>query len=178
MNNNNLVKNFNLNNFLGFINLKKQYFKNLENMKLQLTKKNRIFVKDSSMILNNSFGIQNGLVTYIVDVKFTRSNTLVHVADFSGNLKFFYSAGLASYKGKNKKARYTVFRDLYRMLISKLVFLSGKPIALHLTNVAQNKKWLVKQLKKKFFIVSVRSFNRYPHNGCRKRKIRRKKFKK
>ena len=36
----------------------------------------------------------------------------------------------------------------------------------------------MKKLKKKFFIKVVRSFNLYPHNGCRKKKVRRKKFKK
>ena len=98
--------------------------------------------------------------------------------DFSGKLKFFYSAGSFNYSGKSKKARYVVFRELYRVLISKLKFLKNKPVALHLKNVGYNKSWIVKKLKKKFFIKSVRSFNLYPHNGCRKRKMRRKKFKK
>jgi hypothetical protein len=49
--------------------------------------------------------------------------------DFSGKLKFFCSAGSFGYKGKNKKSRYSVFRDLYRVLVSKLKFLKNKPIA-------------------------------------------------
>ena len=171
MNKNNLIKNFNLNKFLGFINLKKQYLKNLENIKSKLSNKNRFVYKS-----NKNLSKQSGLITYIIDVKFTRSNTFLHVTDFAGNLKFFYSAGSVNYTGKNKKARYAVFRDLYRVLVSKLSFLAGKPVALHLTNVTQNKIWLIKKLKKRFFVVSIRSFNSYPHNGCRKRKIRRKKF--
>lgn len=171
MNNNNLIKNFNLNKFLRFINLKKQYLKNLDNIKSKLLKKNRLVYKS-----NKNLSKQSALVTHIIDVKFTRSNTLLHVTDFAGNLKTFYSAGSMTYTGKNKKARYTVFRDLYRILVSKLSFLNGKPIALHLTNVTQNRTWLIKKLKKRFFVVSIRLFNSYPHNGCRKRKIRRKKF--
>jgi ribosomal protein S11 len=94
--------------------------------------------------------------------------------DFSGNLKLYYSAGLFQYKGKRKKSRYLVFRDMFRVLISKFKFLKLQPLALHLKNVGSAKSWIVKALKKKLFIKIVKSYDMYPHNGCRKRKIRRK----
>jgi len=175
-------RNFSLNQFLMSINLKKQYLKNLQNLKLLLSKTKESGNYHSiypSLFRKNSVDLKEDaqLVTYIIVVKFSRSNTLVHVMDFKGNLKFFYSAGSVSYSGKNKRSRYLVFRDLYRILVSKLMFLKGKPIALHLTNVSYNKFWLIKKLRKRFFIVSTRIFSAYPHNGCRKRKVRRKKFK-
>jgi ribosomal protein S11 len=98
--------------------------------------------------------------------------------DFSGNLKFFHSAGFLKYKGKNKKSRFVVLKDMYKILISKLKFLKSQPVALHLKNVGFAKFWVIRVFKKKFFIRVVRSFNKYPHNGCRKRKMRRKKFRK
>jgi len=116
------------------------------------------------------------LIKYIIDVTFSRTNTFVHVMDFSGQLKFFCSAGTLNYKGKSKKARYSVFRDIYRVLVSKLRFLKGQPVALHLKNVSFAKFWIIKLLKKKFYIKVVRNFITYPYNGCRKRKMRRKKF--
>jgi ribosomal protein S11 len=94
--------------------------------------------------------------------------------DFSGNLIFFCSAGSLQYKGKRKKARYLVFRDMFRVLISKFKFLKLQPLALHLKNVGSAKFWIIKLLKKKLFIKVVKSYDLYPHNGCRKRKIRRK----
>ena len=46
-----------------------------------------------------------------------------------------------------------------------------------LKNVDSNIFWFLKKLKKKLFITVVKHFNLYPYNGCRKKKIRRKKFK-
>ena len=173
--------NFDLNNFLKNVKIKKQYLKNLKNNILTLTKikeKNHKCVDSSFFYKNTQLGSNDHLITHIIDIHFSRSNTLLHVMDFSGKLKFFYSAGSFNYTGKSKKARYVVFRNLYQVLVSKLKFLQGKPLALHLKNVGYNKSWIIKKLKKKFFIKCVRSFNLYPHNGCRKRKMRRKKFKK
>ena len=34
--------------------------------------------------------------------------------DFSGNLKFFYSAGYLQYKGKGKKSRSAVLKDIIK----------------------------------------------------------------
>ena len=36
----------------------------------------------------------------------------------------------------------------------------------------------VEKVEKKFFITSVKIFNTFPHNGCRHKKVKRKKFKK
>lgn len=172
--------NFDLNKFFNSLTLKKQYIKQL---------KNKIFLfnsikKNNYKILNNTLGYdfkqikRDNLVMYIIDITFARSNTLLHVMDSIGKLKFFCSAGNLNYKGRRKKARWSVFKGIYRLLVTKLRFLKGKPIALHLKNVGLNKVWIIKKLKKKFFIKVVKIFTLYPHNGCRKRKIRRKKFKK
>lgn len=182
MNNNmNYKTNFNLNKFLKNVKLKKQYLNNLKRKSLSLSNLRETDHKRVHSTLfplkKSSFSCEN-LVTYIIDINFSRSNTFVHVMDFSGKVKFFYSAGSFNYSGKTKKSRFTVFRDIYRVLVSKLKILRGKPIALHLKNVGYNKFWIIKKLKKKFFIKSIKSFNLYPHNGCRKRKMRRKKFKK
>lgn len=172
--------NTNLNKFLNNIKLKKQYIKILKKHYLFISDISEINFKilNSKLFTNNKILKNNNLVTYIIDITFTKSNTFLHVMDFSGKLKFFYSSGSFNYSGKNKKSRYLVFQDLYKILNSKLKFLKGKPIALHLKNVGSNKSWLIKKLKKKFFIKCVRNFNLYPHNGCRKRKMRRKKLKK
>lgn len=175
--------NLNMNNFFRDIKLKKQYIKKLKN-KVNLIN-SLIKEKDSKnlnfLLFKSNYNQQlkeDFLVTHIIDVTFSRSNTFVHVMDYSGNLKFSCSAGSVQYKGKGKKSRFVVLRDIYKTLITKLSFLKGQPIALHLKNVGFSKVSIIKLLKKKFFIKTVRIFNLYPHNGCRKKKMRRKKFKK
>jgi ribosomal protein S11 len=173
--------NFNLNKFLKDVRLKKQY---IVKLKSKISLLNNVKKKDykslnSVLLLKNKHLTKHEyLVMYIIDIFFSETNTLLHVMDFSGNIKFFCSAGSLNYKGKQKKLRFLIFRDLFRILVSKLTFLKGKPIALHLKNVGSNKFWIIQKLKSKFLIKVVRNFNLYPYNGCRKKKIRRKKFKK
>lgn len=172
--------NLNLNKFLDGVKLKKQY---IEKLKYKISMLNDVSKDnykdlDSVIVPKNHQLIKNDyLVMYIIDISFSETNTLLHVTDFAGNLEYFCSAGSLNYKGKQKKLRFLVFRDLFRILVSKLTFLKGKPIALHLKNVGSNKFWIIKKLKTKFFIKVVRNFNLYPFNGCRKKKMRRKKFK-
>jgi ribosomal protein S11 len=164
------------------IQLKKQYIKKLRNkvILLNIVKKKDYTNLNSKLLsfnnLENPFK-EDFLVTYIIDITFSKTNTFIHVMDFSGNLKFFCSAGFLKYKGKNKKSRFVVLKDMYKILISKLKFLKSQPISLHLKNVGFAKFWVIRLFKKKFFIKVVKSFNKYPHNGCRKKKMKRTKFK-
>lgn len=173
--------NFDLNKFLSDIKLKKQYLNNLKaKMSLVFKIRDNNYKFLYSFIQNSKIDLikNDNLVVYIIDISFSRSNTFLNVMDFSGKSKFFYSAGSFNYSGKNKRSRYLIFKQIYRILVFKLNFLRGKPIALHLKNVGHHKIWIVEKLKKKFFIKCIKNFNLYPHNGCRKKKIRRKKFKK
>lgn len=173
--------NFNLENFFKEIKLKKQCVQKLKNkVTLLNTLKERDYKKiNSSLFLSDSnqkLVKEDFLITYIINITYSKTNTLLHVMDFSGNLKFFCSAGSLQYKGKGKKLRSLVIKDMYKILMLKLKFLKDQPVALHLKNVGFAKFWIIKLLKKKFFIKVVRSFNSHPYNGCRKRKMRRKKF--
>lgn len=172
---------FNLKNFFKEIKLKKQCIQKLKNkVTLLNTFKEQDYKKLNSNLLtlerSQKIVKEDFLITYIIDFTFSRTNTLLHVMDFSGNLKFFCSSGSLQYKGKSKKSRLLVVKDMYKILLLKLKFLKDQPIALHLKNVGFAKFWIIKMLKKKFFIKVVRSFNSHPYNGCRKKKMRRKKF--
>jgi len=163
------------------IKLKKQYIKQLKNkVTLLNTLKEKNYKNFSSKIFSygnfEKFDKEDFLVTYIIDITFSKTNTFIHVMDFSGRLKFFCSAGALKYKGKSKRSRSAVLKDMYKILLTKLKFLKDQPIALHLKNVGFAKFWVVKLLKKKFFIKVVKSFNSYPYNGCRKKKMKRTKF--
>ena len=173
------IRNSNLNWFLRDVKLKKNYIEKLQGKLFDLhvayTNKN---YKSSFFILPKyeSLSHEDSLVVYIINVTFSRTNTLLHVMDFAGKLKFFSSAGLVKYSGKSKKSRFSVLRDLYRSLFAKLKGLGSKPVALHLMNVGSHKFWIIEKFKKKFYIKVVKSFNSYPYNGCRKKKAKRKQF--
>jgi len=169
----------NLDKFFREIKLKKQYLKQLKNKVIFLNSlKEKNYKKISSLLheVSKKPIKEDFLVSYIIDITFSKTNTFIHVMDFSGHLKFFCSAGSLQYKGKSKKSRSLVLKDMYKVLVSKVKFLKDQPVALHLKNVGFAKFWIIKLFKKKFFIKVVLSSNTYPYNGCRKNKMRRKKF--
>jgi ribosomal protein S11 len=175
----NYTSKFNLDKFFREIKLKKQYIKQLKNKVIFLNSlKEKNYKKLNSLLYEDhkKSNKEDFLISYIIDITFSRTNTFLHVMDFSGHLKFFCSAGSLQYKGKSKKSRSFILKDMYKVLISKVRFLKYQPIALHLKNVGFSKFWIIKLFKKKFFIKIVKSFSNYPYNGCRKKKMRRKKF--
>jgi ribosomal protein S11 len=169
----------NTNKFLKEIRLKKQYLKKIKNETYALSKlKETNYKKIGLYFLSDGLLIPEPIsVMYIIKIFFSKKNTLFHISDCAGNPKFFYSAGSFQFKGKAKTSRSTVLRKFYSTLISKLKFIKKAPISVHFKNTDLNMFWFLKKLRKKFFIVTVKNYNQVPYNGCRKKKIRRKKFK-
>lgn len=172
--------NINLNELFENISIKKQYIKKLKKQFIFLNN-----IKQQSyqqllkqLMLQNkpSRLVNNLIIRYIIDITFSRSNTLLQVMDSNGALTFFCSAGNLSYKGKTKTFRFQVLKSIYRILITKLSYLKRKPVALHLKNVnSSEKSRILRKLKKKLIIKHVKLFNLFPFNGCRAKKIVRKK---
>jgi ribosomal protein S11 len=113
---------------------------------------------------------------YIINISFLKANTHIHVSDIQGNLKLFYSAGSVDLAGKQKKKRRIAVSKLISLLLKKATFLGQKPVALHLNNVNFYKNLIVRKLKRNLYIRIIKIFNQTPYNGCRKRKLRRKKY--
>lgn len=119
---------------------------------------------------------QDFVVVYIVNISFLKANTTIHVSDTQGNLKLFYSAGSVDLTGKQKRKRRIAVSKLISLLVRKATFLDQKPIALHLNNVNFYKNLIVRKLKRNLYIKIIKIFNQTPYNGCRKKKLRRKKY--
>jgi hypothetical protein len=134
--------NFNLNRFFRKVSLKKQYTQRLAKKALLLAN-----IKEQSykcvnydlLFQNRHLVKRKNLIKYIINISFARSNTSLHITDFSGALKFGCSAGSLSFTGKNKRAKTPVLKAILRILIQKLKTLKTKPVALHLTNVGPKK---------------------------------------
>jgi len=163
-----------LNKILQKIVDRKRYIKELKNKAKILRKiwhkNHKIFNTKIHLRKNTNF-----LITYVIEIYFAKTNTFLQVTNSLGQLKFFCSAGFLLFKGKNKKARTPVLKKIITILLNKLTFLKDRPAALHLKNVGFKKNWILKKLEKKVFLKTVTGFSSYSHNGCRKKKVRRKK---
>lgn len=159
----------------------KHYVRNLLNQVLYLKKiktndYKSLGVKKSITRNNKKINPQDFIVVYIINVSFLKANTTIHVSDIRGNLKLFFSAGSVDLTGKQKKKRRIAVSKLISLLLKKANFLNRKPIALHLNNVNFYKNLIVRKLKRNLYIKIIKIFNQTSHNGCRKRKLRRKKY--
>lgn len=167
-----------LNRFLLKLSEKKQYFNKLKNQVSFLSEIKEYNYKILHINLKTQKKqLKNLVVMYIFDIYFSRSNTILTVLDCFGNVKFFYSAGILNYKGRAKISRSIILKNFLKILLFNLKFFKNKPIGVHLKNVGLKNLWFLKKLRQKFFIVTVKSFSLYPYNGCRRKKVRRKKFK-
>ena len=119
---------------------------------------------------------QNLIVMYVISISFLKANTVIHVSDIKGNMKLFYSAGSIGLTGKQKKKRRITISKLISLLLRKATFLKNKPVALHLNNVNFYNSLIVNKLKNSLYLRIIKSFNQSPYNGCRKKKVRRKKY--
>ena len=119
---------------------------------------------------------QDLIIVYIINISFLKANTIINVSDIKGNVKLFYSAGSVGLTGKQKRKRRIALVKLISLLVKKASFLGKKPIALHLNNVNFYQNLIVNKLKQTFYIKVIKSFNQTPYNGCRKKKVRRKKY--
>lgn len=120
--------------------------------------------------------VEDFFVMYIISISFLKANTVIHVLDIKGNTKLFYTAGNVNLVGKQKKQRRLAILRLISLLAKKAMFIGRKPVALHLNNIIFHKPLIINKLKRNFFIRLIKSFNQAPYNGCRKKKIRRKKY--
>jgi len=141
----------------------KNFINNLEKKILMLKKNNLLNLK-----------IKKNLINYIINVKLTKKNILLYVTDIKRNLKIFKttnSLGLKKIKQQN------VLLKLLKIFLLKSNFLKNNFIALHLINL--NKYFinlLIKILENILFIKIIKIYNFLtPHNGCRPKKLKRKK---
>jgi len=120
------------------------------------------------------------LINIIIGVSIYKNNIIVFVSDIKGKLLFFNTSGILKIETKKKKKLDIIFKLLINLIKKKKIFKPDTYIALHLKN--SNKKissaitkFLLNNLEyKNIQIVKIK--NNKPHNGCRPKKIRRKKL--
>jgi ribosomal protein S11 len=126
--------------------------------------------------LQKRFEKEDFMIVYVITVVFLKANTHIHLSNIKGNVKLSYNSGSVNLLGKQKKNRVKAISRLISLLIKKTSFLKNCPVSVHLYNVNSHKTLILNKLKNNFFIRLVKIFNQTPYNGCRKKKMRRKKY--
>lgn len=154
----------------------------IEQKKLYLNslKKKKNFIKvffKSKYFYDNlcNKNIETNLVVYIITINILKTNVFIHVSDVKGNLKLSLNSGSVKLSGKQKRKKFKVMIRLINLLFRKSGYFKNYPVSIHLHNSNSIKSFIIKKLKSFFFIKIIKIFNQTPYNGCRKKKLKRKK---
>jgi len=141
-------------------------FTNLYNLKV----KTNYFMSHMSL----SFFNHQKLISYVININLSSTNTLINLNDIKGNPKFFYSAGMFNLQKKQKTRQPKAIITILRALLSKSKIFKTKPVAVHFNNLFFNhQSYIFKKLKQKIFMKLVTSYKYGSHNGCRLKKKKR-----
>ena len=114
------------------------------------------------------------LISYVININLSPTNTLINVNNIKGNPKFFQSAGMFNLQKKQKTRQPKAIITILRGLLLKSKTFKIKPVAVHFNNLFSNyQSYIFKKLKKKIFTKLVTSYTYRPHNGCRLKKKKR-----
>lgn len=113
-------------------------------------------------------------INYTIHIKLSLTNTFVSVTDIKGNVLISLSAGSVKLKKRQKRTQPLALVSVFKELFLKTQYLNNKIVAIHFHNVKPyHESLVIKLLKSKVFLKTVRSYNLHPHNGCRPKKLKR-----
>ena len=161
---------------------KLNYLKSLlKKFKIQL-KHLKVFKNVREITNDNTFLINKSMrpINYILGIKIYKTNIIIYISDIKGNIKFFYTAGSLNLKKNQKRKKVVVLTKLLKVLLLNISFITKKDlIALYLRNFNEGLvKVVYSFLIKHYNLEIVQVNNNQPHNGCRPRKLKRKKRRK
>jgi len=118
-----------------------------------------------------SFFNNQKLLSYIININLSLTNTFINVNNVNGNPKLFFSAGMFNLQKKQKTRQPKAIIIILRALLLKSKFFKTKPVAVHFNNLFFNhQSYIFKKLKQKIFTKLVTSYLYKAHNGCRLKK--------
>lgn len=114
------------------------------------------------------------LISYIININLSLTNTFINVNTIKGSPKSFFSAGMFNFQKTQKITQPKAIITILKALLLKFKIYKIKPVALHFNNLFfKQQSYILKRLKQKVFIKLIMSYNYYPHNGCRLKKKKR-----
>lgn len=117
------------------------------------------------------------LINYILGISIYRTNIILYLSDVKGTIIFFITSGFLNIKKKQKKKKITVLIRLIKFMLLKVKFVHKNDlIALHLKNFNERLGSFISIFLSKYYNIELIKINTSePHNGCRPRKLKRKK---
>lgn len=132
-------------------------------------------IKSINIALQKTQTSEN-LVKYIIGIFLSNTNINVYITDIKGKVNLFLSAGSLGLNGKQKTKKPVVLIKMMRLALSKIKFTKNTYVALNLKNFTKFNISLILSLLKKYLTIElVRVYNNKPYNGCRPKKLKRKK---
>lgn len=124
--------------------------------------------------IRTSFFNNKKLISYVININISPTNTLININNIKGAPKFFYSAGMFNLQKKQKIRQPKAMIVILRALLLKSKILKTKPVAIHFNNLFFNyQSYIFKKLKRKIFIKLIVNYIFGSHNGCRLTKKKR-----
>lgn len=147
-----------------FQNIKYLFFCFLQYLKLNNIKKHYVFILKNK---NN-----NTLIQYIITIKLTNSNIIINITNTNKNLIFSYSSGILEFKGSQKIKHFALINVVKKTKkFIKKFYLTN--FAIHFKGLKKNRQKIFDYFKKFLIVKKIKIFNNIPHNGCRKKKLKR-----
>ena len=139
--------------------------KKVEGKKVELVKKESTFKKKKKVKKNISSGI-----AYVYS---TFNNTIISIADESGNVISWSSAGAKGFKGSRKSTPYAA-QVAADAAASKALEMGMKTLTVEIKGPGSGRETALRSLQSKGFkILSIKDTTPMPHNGARPPKRRR-----
>ena len=116
----------------------------------------------------------SNLIKYIIGISIYHTNIIMYISDIKGVIKFYCTANSL---GLKKKKKITTLAKLIKFTFSKSNFITNSDkIALHFKNCTERLvSFSLVFLTKYYNVDAIKIKNNKPHNGCRPRKLKRKK---
>lgn len=147
----------------------------------ELKKKKKIkslrFLLQKNLQKNSLILKSRTLINYILGISIYRTQIILYLSNIKGTIIFFTTSGFLGIKKKQKKKKIAVLIKLIKFMILKAKFVSKNHlIALHLKNFNERLSIFVSFFLSKYYNIELIKINiNEPHNGCRPRKLKRKK---
>ena len=167
-----LTKTIYINNFFFKVKLKNKLTKNIKKYIFILN------IINYKHIIIKIFYIKKNLnlIKYIISILMNKNNMFIHIINCFGTKFISYSIGSFNLNKKKLKKIEFLYK-LKTLIFLKILLFKNHPLAVHFFNFNLNFSWFLDKLYKKLFLVSIKIFSSVSYNGCKKKKLRKKKYK-
>lgn len=110
----------------------------------------------------------------ILYLKSSQNNTIITLTNLKGKVENTKSCGCLGFQGKKKRSTKFAIESTLFSVIQKIKDLRWGRIAVYLNGFAKGRFYILNCLKKNDLNVGlIRDVTPIPHNGCRRKKLRR-----